>query len=79
MIEYVYPIRENGREILIAHDDKLITCLNATDPVVGFSIPQYIDSHPEGTVMDLLNYCIKNGFECGLLFDSDLVTDQLSQ
>ena len=46
MNAYVYPIKVNGQEILIAHDDKLVTWLNATDLVVRAGLYWFIEKHP---------------------------------
>lgn len=71
MNEYVYPIRVNGQEILIIHDDQLVTWLNATDLAVRAGLYWYIDRHPEAGIIDLLNFCIESDFECGLVFGRD--------
>jgi hypothetical protein len=55
MNAYVYPIKVNGQEILIAHDDKLVTWLNATDLVVRAGLYWFIEKHPEAGIVDLLN------------------------
>ena len=65
MNAYVYPIKVNGQEILIAHDDKLVTWLNATDLVVRAGLYWFIEKHPEAGIMDLLNFCMEQEFECG--------------
>lgn len=69
MYMYVYPITVGGREILIVHDDKYITWLDTTDLVVRAGLYYYIDKHQEAGVMDLLQFCIENDFDCGLVFD----------
>ena len=78
---YVYPITVGGQELLIVHDDKFVTWLNATDLTVRAGLYYYIDKHPEAGVIDLLNFCIENQFDCGILFDGSdtaLFTGQLS-
>ena len=82
MNAYVYPIKVNGQEILIVHDDKLMTWLNATDLVVRAGLYWFIEKHPEAGIMDLLNFCMEQEFECGLIFDggdATLLTGYLSQ
>ena len=69
MSAYVYPIKINGQEILIVHDDKLVTWLNATDLVVRAGLYWFIEKHPEAGIIDLLNFCVEQEFECGLVFD----------
>ena len=70
MNSIVYPIKIRGQEILIVHDDKLVTWLNVTDPVVKVALIQYIDSHPESGITDLIAYCVETSVDCGLIFDS---------
>ena len=70
MNAYAYPIKVNGQEILIVYDDKLMTWLNSTDPVVRAGLYWFIAKHPDAGIMDLLNFCISQEFECGLVFDA---------
>ena len=69
MNAYVYPIKANGQEILIVFDDRLVTWLNATNLVVRAGLYWFIEKHPEAGVMSLLNFCVEQEFECGLIFD----------
>ena len=71
MNAYVYPIKVNGQEILIVHDDKLVTWLNSTDLVVRAGLYWFIEKHPEAGIMDLLSFCMEQEFECGLIFDGN--------
>ena len=70
MNTFVYPIEVNGQEILIVHDDKCVTWLNVTDPAVKVDLIQYIDSHPESGITDLIAYCVETSVDCGLIFDA---------
>ena len=79
MNAYVYPIKINGQEILIVHDDKLVTWLNATDLVVRAGLYWFIEKHPEAGIIDLLNFCVEQEFECGLIFDGGDATLFTSQ
>ena len=47
------------------------TWLNATDLVVRAGIYWFIEKHPEAGIMDLLNFCMEQEFECGLVFDGN--------
>ena len=71
MNAYVYPIKVNGQEILIVHDDKLVTWLNSTDLVVRAALYWFIEKHPEAGIMNLINFCVEQEFECGLVFDGN--------
>ena len=73
MNAYVYPIKVNEQEILIVHDDKLVTWLNATDLAVRAGLYWFIEKHPEAGIIDLLNFRIEQEFECGLIFDGSEV------
>ena len=68
---YVYPIKIYVQKILIVHDDKLVTWLNATDLVVRDGLYWFIEKHPEAGGMALLNFCVEQEFECGLVFGGD--------
>lgn len=70
----VYPIKIHGQEILIVYDDKCVTWLNATDLTVKAGLYWYIEKHPEAEIMDILDFCVENDFECGLVFDGNDVT-----
>ena len=63
----------NEQEILIVHDDKLVTWLNATDLAVRAGLYWFIEKHPEAGIIDLLNFRIEQEFECGLIFDGSEV------
>ena len=71
MNAYVYPIKVNGQEILIVHDDRVVTWLNATNLVVRAGLYWFIEKHPEAGIMDLINFCMEQEFECGLVFDGN--------
>lgn len=72
MNAYVYPIRVSGQEILIVHDDKLVTWLNSTDLVVRAGLYWFIEKHPEAGIMDLINFCVEQEFKCGVVFNGSL-------
>lgn len=74
MDAYVYPIKIHGQEILIVYDDKCVTWLNATDLAVRAGLYWYIEKHPEAGIMELLDFCVKNDFHCGLVFDGNDAT-----
>ena len=71
MDAYVYPIKVNEQEILIVYDDKLVTWLNATDLVVRAGLLWFIEMHPEAGIIELLNFCVEQGFNCGLIYDGN--------
>ena len=79
MNAYVYPIKVNGQEILIVHDDKLVTWLNATDLAVRAGLYWFIEKHTEAGIMDLLYFCMEQEFECGLIFDGSDATFHTGQ